>query len=834
MSINRSGLTTLIVLQLVVLMGSVVHAQPGQNFIVANAPICDLDQISSWERTRDSALGVAGRDPIARRGNIRDYLDYYAAIKDAPFDFFGKNWYPVDGLKHTLCGKLHKYNFYDGSGAEADWNNYIIPGPGFDYLMDEVRPLMSIALIRNPLTGQLITADSWHDCCPARDASGMCPPDKRNNCLEAEITPDENFYGNRWFPKPVLKVSIEGGRLVVTNLVKDESPLEGQTLCAYGPWIYEEVHGNRPEIHPSELLWWREARADGGAGPKDWLLMLVQDDSNRFDRAGDFSGSNRPPEWRPWSQFPRTGEFKIGFEVNLSEPPATYTILELEKRHVVTGTLNTPAAREARRDGDDGKQHALEYQGRIVLKVNELQADGDNLGVRFEGICRDDANSRLHGYITITSMVGSGDGRSDLRPNPGGAPLLTNTQPAKEGYHVLRVIKDFNFPSIEPAAPSATPRVVTFAPLRLSLRKANVDGRSQLVSDLEVHMVAGQGESAADITIAKTEFVIGDRRLNLAFDPRFRDARPGESIGLIKGVPVFAAGALDITTRSDTRRYTPAATALAPMIAKETPLSTAADQAASGALMKAVKASPPPGSPTARLLKAQQWQISVAPFYSGVRADSVAPAEESLFSEDLNEIVRTSDPASLRRVFESDRPFKVQWEFKAIDLSTGAEVPVKVVRASSPAGVGEVHVDFPPGTILDKRIIHVTFPNKPTQTIYELTATATMSDSNGATGNVQHRVWSHFLPATPPVTPGALRLEESTLLAFGILAGIQVGNLQTALRLDDAPSEHARQDVRTRRARMLRVLLRHSSEDGRISVEELSRLISMARLFDSQ
>lgn len=794
----------------VVLTGSAVHAQPGLNFRIETAPVCGSQQLLSWQLTRDAALGVAGRDPVAIKGNTSDYLGEYAAFKDPKY-VFGKNWYPVDGLKHTLCGKLHHYDFYDGffSGGEADWNHFIIPNQGFGYLIDDVRPLM-----KNPLG-----TTGWHFCSPGQF-----------NCMEAEITPDQSFYGNRWFPKPVIKVTFQGRRAVVNTVVKDDSPLEGRPLCTYGPWVYEEVHGNRPEIHPSELLWWRESRTDGGSGPEDWLLMLVQDDSNRFDRSGDFSGSNRPREWRPWSQFPRTGEFKIGFEVNLPEPPHTYTILELEKRHIVTGTLNTPEAREARRDADDGKQHALEYQGRVALKVNELQAEDDNIGVRFEDICRDDANSRLQGYITITSMVGRGDGRGDLfRPNPFAPPVVRNSSPANEGYHVIRVVRDLNLPPIEQQSTS-TAQVVNFTALPLSLRRADVDGRLQLVGDYEIHMVAGQGESSANITITKAEFVIGDKRLTLVSEPSSQRTMPGESKSVIKGVPVFVAGDLDITTRSDTQRFTPPPASLVPYVEKQAPLSATADRSAWSTMMRAVNASPPPSASPGQLMMARQWQISVSPAYGGMRDGRASPVEESPFSEELNEIVRAGVRNLTLRVFDSAKPFKVEWAFKALNLSTGEEVPVKVVRVGSPARANEVRVELLPGFSFEGRAIRVTFPSQPSDAIYELTATATMSDTNGATGVIQQRVWSHFLPASPE----ALRLEESTLLGLATLAGIQTDNLQTALRLDDAPSAEARREVRTRRARMLRLLLRHTSEDSRITVEELRSLINVAKLFSTQ
>ena len=336
--------------------------------------VCTDSQLKEWQHVRDFSQGVAGRDPVGER--IGPSPAYRRLV--------GRNWYPLDIYKKTLCGVLHHFSFYNpwSSGDEADWNNFFIPAAPYAYLIEDVRPLMEVVFLNNQFL------DVWHDCAVQNGPS-------QNNCLEAELTPDEHFYESPWF-----------------NARTEVSPLEGRGVCTYGPWVFEEAHGNRPEIHPSELYWWRE-RVD--LGP--FFLMVLQDDSNRFDNKEHFAVTSDPPDWwRPWAAVPRSAEFKIAFEVNLaSDVLYTYELRNLASRNVVT--WNDPVVAQ---DADDGKEHAIEYDGKVVLNANELQTTDDDVGVQFTDLCRDAANTRLQGYLRVMTKVGRGS-------------------QGDEGYQVLRV-----------------------------------------------------------------------------------------------------------------------------------------------------------------------------------------------------------------------------------------------------------------------------------------------------------------------------------------------------------------------------------------------------------
>jgi len=110
--------------------------------------------------------------------------------------------------------------------------------------------------------------------------------------VECEITPDEKFYDNAYFTR-----------------ADHVSPNLGKTVGLYGPWVRDFGHGGRPEIHPCEIIWWRDT-ATGNL--TKWTFLIVQDDSNRYDRKSDFSGSID----YPWSAPPRPAAVAVALELN--------------------------------------------------------------------------------------------------------------------------------------------------------------------------------------------------------------------------------------------------------------------------------------------------------------------------------------------------------------------------------------------------------------------------------------------------------------------------------------------------------------------------------------
>ncbi len=271
----------------------------------------------------------------------------------------GLNWYPLDRFQHVLVGEMDHYNFYDGWGAEADWNLFIKPSPAFAFLLDDALPNADL--------------EDVHKC---ERTDGFC--------MEAEVTPDEHYYDNPFFPK------------------NGSSPLVGHNIGVYGPWVAEEAHGWRPEIHPSQAIWWRDPAADGSSGVDlhDYHLLVVQDDSNRFDRNDDFSGNIV----RPWSKPPIDILFRIAVRVPAGQI-LRLTVEELYERnaHAIGSTAVDSSL--------DLNPSFPMHLGSTGLQVH-MASDPRHVAVAFESFterARFRKSEGFRGYVSLRCRVGVGD-----------------------------------------------------------------------------------------------------------------------------------------------------------------------------------------------------------------------------------------------------------------------------------------------------------------------------------------------------------------------------------------------------------------------------------------
>lgn len=792
------------VASLVVLVVLPLFAQTNVVLTTATTPVCTADQNEEWTHIRSHSLGVAGRDPVG--GKIGASPAHRSGV--------GQNWYPLDGFKHTLCGTLHRFNFYDGWGDEADWNNFIMPSPQFAFLLEDARAIASPGDI--------------HDCAGDGD------------CMEAEVTPDEHFYDNPWFDKST-----------------GSSPLEGNGLCTYGAWVREEAHGDRPEIHPSELLWWRE-RVD--VGP--FFLMLVQDDSNRFDRNENYTVSSSPPSWwRPWSKVPLTGEFRIAFQASLAENAPVYRISEpVPSRNVVL-------AGDFAQDADDGAEHAIVYNGRIAVVARE-EHDA-RTGVKFTDVCRNPANTRLQGYLAVTTQVGAGDRgsegyhviRVDRQTGDASVPrrrvtvtLVRVTREVGMGPFAIRLTangEQRRFPTTgtislgEGASANLAGAYTTtldpLATLTARIQALNASGNATASGTFSLKNDAALASGERTVTVRQTLSVGPDRDITQLFSVTVRidveDAtipvRPRPGTLAVRALAdratlrrVTTGGQprlmIDVTTEGDTRgaRAMQPTIALAPTVTAGRPRDARRDTSAWSGVARAtggVLRVLPEG---AELQAVSQWSLDVKPAYAPLRDGKVSREDDSAASEELNATLRAGTAARRNELFGAAQPFSVNWSFEARNLSTGAVVPVRVGQAP---GAGEVRVDLSGEGLPDERVT-ATFPNVP-GAVYELVATARMTDTFGLTSTVEHRLWSHAITgASADALVGALLPS----LAPNADAGRRLVEAST---LDLAPDDRAVRDPQRRRARMLRLLAMQAADDNVVTIGELQQLTAGARAF---
>lgn len=463
-------------------------------------PVCSAALVSHWNRAQDS-LGVSGVDVVGDN------------ISTIPAERFGpiNNWFPLDVHKQTLCGKLQRFSVFDGSSAEVDWNNFIIPDPAFLALYTDALPFKGGE-------GTYCLDEDWPTC------------GDEEACIEAEITPHKSFYENPWFRRST-----------------EISPLEnaagqGPSICTYGPWVRECVHGHKPEIHPSELIWWREPFRNADLF---WLLQL-HDDSNRFDKAESFDcgapiGGVCPGNWRPWSAVPRQNMFFVTFDLNPNNERVEFNVGQSFSRHVRTDEFFTNTFS----DDPARNRHMITYDGNRIVEAVELQPSDRDLKIGYVSVCRNAQNTRLQGRLRIGSAVSrSSDG--------------------EEGYHIVFVTRTKR--ALSPQPPELAGEVLEFDPLNVpivsqaprvslsgealvdTLRRSVVGGRPQLFGDARIDVHSEAGATATDLGRATVELVGKRQRRSLVLLPE-----PHEKAGVVASVPVYEAGKLVVTTKSGRR-----------------------------------------------------------------------------------------------------------------------------------------------------------------------------------------------------------------------------------------------------------------------------------------
>jgi hypothetical protein len=757
---HRAG--RIAVLAVAALIASSTSASAQENFTLtsANCPVCDSAQTARWNAVVNDQLGIAGTDTLGRR------IGMFPAEKSAEDVrlFWLKNyntWYPQADFKQTMCGTLKKYFFYDNTGDEADWNLDITPSAAFANIFDDVA-------LRHPPTS------AWG-----------------GRRVEAEITPDQHFYENPWFSKS--RGLSDAAR---------RSQLEGEQMCVYGPWVGDKAHDFKPEIHPSELMWWR-------SGTSAYLLNM-QDDSNRFDNNNDFDLPDPKPHfWRDWAQHPRAARFNIA--VSLQGPPLPTTPVtptaappRIELR--TDQRLLAPALNTKEGDADDGSEHGLVYNGQLLLQVNEGGAAGSSaedrrmqVGFSFcrlaGGIAQ--GRDRLLGYVTVFSKVGVGDQGGEgvhlirvRRVDPQPAPEAEFLRPAP-------LVRQLSFPRV-----TAEPELV-----RDSLRRITVAGRPRLVADFKVRALPVTGRRAGDSTIASARLTSGP-----AAGRRLR-ADGSRAVRLTRQPVLSTRSRLSIRTRSG-QRASGSLEAAGPVLAFTSAAPRSATTTADPAAAAAAAGAPGRQLPGARL--ARSWRANVTPAYAGVRNGVAALDEDSPIAEELTEVLVSRSKTHRRTLFGRARPMPVRWSFRGTDAVTGQPVAVRVDRAP---GVTQIGVRRSAGAAASSTI-DVTFP---ATGIYRLTVTARTHDPFGGRASTARTLSNLVLTGT-----GRATLEAQTLTTLEQLFALAPGQLAASSAAEADPEVQTSRAART--ASAVRTLAYAAARDRRVTIDELDPLVRGTRL----
>ncbi len=577
---------------------------------------CSDAQRQLWDAARQD-LGVAGRDPLA------GVLGYRAADKNFANDtakillniFFPTVageivqgalrafWSPITGQRETVCGRVARYDRYDPEDKELDWCLYLVPETG-----------RSVELVE--LAKQVGTPDC---------GDGIA------NCVEAEVTAVSSLHqGFHYFPD-----------------VRSAPGYPAPQACANGPFVADRGHGNHAEVHPAQLLWWRDECAawDPKTCARSTLnMMIVQDDSDRYDGGVDFAATpNAPAGWRPWAESPVGGEFRIALSFPpLARTPGVYFVFEDSGERVVTSTASglAPAG-----------PTVIERGGEALYRA-ALIGNSDRIRIGFEEVCWD--GSDLRGYLKVSAAVGEGD-------NP--------------GYQLIKGI----------AAIDPVPRkpIEMLASRVTRVYRGEWLGRNVLLADLDVsaradavvgaQVVAGRGEFRREITLS---------------------GRPGGGSG--EGTPTqgVPAGEGVTVVAGESSLTVPGARLDLRVIAipERPPVRlTARAGIASFARSAGIDAGLVSGG-RARVAQVESWRVGVLPRYVPFRDGRVLREEEGPVSEAVNEALAAALQGTEQAVFQG-RPFEAQWEVRPTSGELGG-TEIKTAQRPTVLGIDTLQVQF--------------------------------------------------------------------------------------------------------------------------------------------
>lgn len=408
---------------------------------IPSLPSCGAKQNLRWETLQSDLAGVDIRDD-PKASSVGRYSSGRFGL--AGLYLFPYNWLPLSEKRQVMCGRFERFDWNSHSN-EQDWNLRIIPSKLFSGMFADAKQYVS-----NP--DDVWTCDPTpkedrdrHQCEPNTGKeeadTGKKYEGALHNCFEAEVTPRKDRFESKWFhPAP--------------NAC---SKIVDYDLCVYGPYVTEAVHGNRPEIHPLEAMWWRNVQdaKPGSPAAQDWTLLHVQDASNRYHDLSDFFP--RPPgDWAPWAGSGLVADFQIAVEVP-SEPavPLLFNVDEFYADGVVP-------------PGSAERTYIASYEGKDILQVTERQPSTDHhYQVGFEGLCTTpDANVRM--FLSLTSAFG-------IRKEGG--------QKTEAGFHAIRVSNEHLANSVPLAVPPPT-GVALLGVVPSSIHALNVDGRVQLMGQM--------------------------------------------------------------------------------------------------------------------------------------------------------------------------------------------------------------------------------------------------------------------------------------------------------------------------------------------------------------
>ncbi len=327
-----------------------------QSVDFSNCPNCSSTQLNFHTEVNTKYLGLWGTNPGVPSTYWMTGTNKFGGVWDignVVDAFTENNWHPLRVPKQIMVGTIDRFGVHDW-GTESDWNTHIVPAAGFE------------DFITTALGRLYADTDEW-----SKTADGRFT-------IEAEITPPKYARNTPWF-----------------NNITGKSSLINKQVGVYGPFVAERLHGYRPEIHPSEQIWWKE-------NENTTVLLLAADASFRFDELSDYSQQGAIGNPKPWS-LSRAQEalIKIPFSIRPGQQATALSIINLHGRQGYYTSAAYP-------DATTGTTHSISYNGRDVLTVFESSELGQYVGITFEDVCMNAAQNLLQGFVIVKTAIGNG------------------------------------------------------------------------------------------------------------------------------------------------------------------------------------------------------------------------------------------------------------------------------------------------------------------------------------------------------------------------------------------------------------------------------------------
>lgn len=267
-------------------------------------------EIEYWNWVNKNSFGVYGFTPE------RDFIDRYSAVK-----FWRANWIPVDGFKHIMKGKIINFQGHQGdlfNEPEEDWNIHISTNDSFQYMINypEMITKKKCKWFKDEVTGSYLIES---EITPYRDFSYL------NDYFQLYENQNNSFLDNLANGFKIWDRFIElfGAKTITGNLPYFEN--KKNEVCFYGPWVREYLHDYRPEIHPIQLIWWKEnIRGEESYTLKKYTLIGLQDITEFFNEIQDFKTNYDTPI--PWAERIMKTQFSLAFKLKKKKESINFEI----------------------------------------------------------------------------------------------------------------------------------------------------------------------------------------------------------------------------------------------------------------------------------------------------------------------------------------------------------------------------------------------------------------------------------------------------------------------------------------------------------------------------